>query len=352
MPKAGDIITIHTAYNLFPNADGTTRNLVNEFQKNLTLLGDLPLVEGSGVMEDDTPFQEPYELDKASQVVDLDHGAQPHTYGSYSRKQPMEMREASLQYFKKHKMFVPGSFSQTVNLHVQRTISDTSLDMEHDLFYATPQDNTLKQKYMIGLTSRFAEITDLDGVVQSSSSPNTGLTLSTITLDAGGTANGKLGSAYFIVPGEDAACLVYPKGSEFVGFQYEPGEWQRTKDEDGGAIDARTDIFRFTCGLSLRQRHAAIRIANIDFLSTEGLSRFEDCLYDVGDIMPEPLKNRMILYIPQRASSKVKKYFYGKVNTITTGDGGFTGAFRETYIDGVGILRNTFQLTLKEDKIA
>lgn len=343
-------ITIHTAAQFFPDGKVTEKRFVDEFEKPITLLADLEMVEATGIMEDESDFLEPYTYDVTSQVVDLDHGAKSHTYGNYRRKQPMQMREAALVFKKKHQKFVPGAYAATTELHIQMTISRTALDFEHDVFYADPVNNQADRQYMIGLAPRFPVLTDEDGVVKAGDLA--GEVLSTICLDAGGTTGGSLGSAYVIVPGSDAACLVYPNGSDLAGFEYEPGEYQRTKDENGGLIDERGDIFRFTGGLSLRQRHAAIRIANIDTSTNDGLKKFMDCFYQIGDVMPQELVSRAILYIPQKMRSKLCAYLDQRVTYITPENAGFNSAFRMPYIDGLGPVRPTSQLLLTEGKIA
>lgn len=352
MPANNEPITIHTVSDFFPDGRVTEGALVDEFERSITLLADLPLVEATGLMEDESAFVEPYVYDKSSTVTDLDHGPLPHTYGTYRRKQPMQMRESALEYIKKHKMFVPSAYQATVDTHVSMTIKRMALDMEHDVFYANPLDNTAEKKYMAGLNSRFNLLTDIDGKVTSSGDYQ-GEVISTITLDGGGTTGGSLASVYMIVPGSDAACLCYPAGSELYGFEYDPeSEYRRQTDENGGYVDKRVDLFRFTGGLSLRQKHAAIRIANVDFLSDAGIGKLVDCLYSLGDVVPMDLVNRMMVYIPKRASSKLNKYFADKVTTITPQNLGFTAAFKLPYIEGIGYLRPTEQLLLTEGKVA
>lgn len=346
-------ITIRTVASFYPDGKVTEKRFIDEFAKPLTLLADLPLIEATGIMEDEADFIEPYVFGKASEVVDLDHGPHSVTYGTYSRKQPMEMREAALEFKKKHKQFVPAAYEATVNLHTSLQLKRTALDMEHDLFYGNPLENVQHKKYMAGLYARFIKLTDEDGVVTNSSDEDYNLTLSTICLGAGGTSSGSLGSAFMIVPGEDATCFVYPNGSELAGMQYEPGaDYIPAQDELGGTIYKRTDIFRYTGGLSLRQRMAAVRIANVDYTTTDGMEKFEDVLYRLGDVIPQDLRARATLYIPTKAKHHLRKYFADKVTMITPEYLGFTAAFKSPYIEGIGTIRTTDHMLLTEDKVS
>lgn len=351
---ADGAITLHNVNQFFPLVDGnrsTESLIVDEFERSLTLLADLPLVEATDKMKDRAKFMEPYEYNKASQVVDLDHGAKPTNIGGYEREQPLQMREGLIEYNKKHAEFAGAAFARTVNLHVMQKTRRIALDMEHDVFYGNPLENTADAQYMWGLYARFNKLTDEDGIVTNSSDEDYQKVLSTITLNAGGTTSGSVGSAFVIVPGEDAACFCYPYGSQMFGFQYEPHEYEGGYDENGGYIRKRSDIFRYTGGLSLRQRHAAIRIANVDYSTTDGIKAFIKCLYRVGNVMPMDLKPRVMVYIPQKAVADVNEYLADQVTMITPADLGFNAAFQCPYLQNVGFLRTSACMTLSEELV-
>ena len=325
----------------------TIAKLVDEYAKPLTIMNDLPIVMASEKDRDVGTFLEGWEYNKHSQPTDLDHGPKPTKTGSYSRVDGIGYREGSLQYRKKHKDYGGRQFDEVVNQEIMTKMHNLSLDAEHDIFYG---DIRVNPELYMGIYPRFSMITDEYGVIKNGE--YSGMLSPYTTLDAGGTSSGALCSVIGLVPGEDACRIIYPKDSASAGFMYDPApQWDTVKDENGGDVRQKTDLFSVQHGFSMLNRQAGIRIANIDYTTDDGLKKLETCLYQAGDIVSKDMLPRMIFYVPQFFASKIKA-FYNNGKTAVTYEGAkpqnISGDFE---IPGLGYFRPVVHMTLAEDKV-
>lgn len=329
------------------NGQVNLSELINEYIVPLTMLNDIPFVEAKKGEEDFGVFEDGWEYNTASKPTDLDHGVAPTKFDYGVRTDKIGFREGQLQFTKKHADLGGASFAQLVTQDVAKKVQWLALDSEHDMFYADyRQDNRLFN----GIMPRYSVLTDEDGVIQNGD--HKGEISPYITIDAGGTADGSLASVIMLVPGKDAVCNIYPKGDLTWGFDYDKGNVGDMNDENGNVIRGRTDIFTSRFGLSIRNRRACVRIANIDVSSETSMKKFIDALYVAADAIPPELENRTIVYSPALVNRKLKQYFNDKV-VPPTYEGAkpknITGAFE---IDGIGYFRKCPHLTAKESKVS
>ncbi len=122
-------------------------------------------------------------------------------------------------------------------------------------------------------------------------------------LNAGGTGN-KCTSAWLICWGANTVHGIYPKGST-AGLQSEDKGEQPTTDDEGRKFQAVVDIYKWKCGLAVRDWRAVVRIANIDttkLMARKGDKDFIDLqalTIQAKNMMPENMRSKAIWYCNQ-----------------------------------------------------
>lgn len=126
----------------------------------------------------------------------------------------------------------------------QSYIESMSQEMARALIYENQSTNPEK---ITGLAPRFNDL-----------SAETGSQI----IDAGGTGSDNT-SIWFVTWGTDACCLLYPKGT-VGGMKREDKGEQPIDDSAGNRYYALQELFRWHCGLAVRDWRKVVRIANID----------------------------------------------------------------------------------------
>ena len=326
--------------------------MITEFESALSLAADLPVRVATGRDEDKGTFSEGWEYNKNSHISDIDSGAKASKIGSYSRVDTMQMRESAITYRRKQAEMIPD-FAAYKYRQTRERLKALTLDDEHDLFYGDPQ---VDLKQTMGLYPRYSAITDADGVV--ASGDNAGKVSPYVTLNAGGTSDGSLTSIFVLVPGaNDGVTKIYPNIEGFhSGISYSEGTWERTSyTNDAGTqewTDVCADLFALSGGLAINNRHACVRIANIDSSSDSGIKALEKCLYDAFTVIPTDLQSRAIIYCSKRLVPALKVYYNNKVGAVTyegAKPNNITGMFS---IPGLGDFRPSDHITMSEDKVS
>lgn len=320
---------------------------VSEFVRPVTLYADLPLVEASHVDKDVGIFTEDdSEYNKLSSPTGLDRGVKEEDIGAYTRKDSMMLREAKLTIKKKHLMLEPERYGAEVTRQLTAKIHNTASSAEKDILYG---DMAKDAKSIFGLYSRYSHLTDLEGVVKSGD--YAGYISPYITIDAGGTSDGNLGSMWFIVPSADGVCLIYPKGSQFKGITYDAGQMETGNDEKDGEIRKRVDFIYHAYGISVRNRNCCIRVANIDFSDDTSMKKLMQALYDAFAVIPQSFKSRMIAYAPYTALGKLNYYFDSLKVANTYENAKPENIGGDITLSGIGYIRPCNSLTLHESQV-
>ncbi|MDF3019313.1 MAG: hypothetical protein K0Q92_616 [Steroidobacteraceae bacterium] len=119
-------------------------------------------------------------------------------------------------------------------------------DFLEALFY---NDTDVNPERFMGLTPRYNTL-------------NTAVGTSANVIDAGGTGSDNT-SLWLVVWGENTITGIYPKGSQ-AGLSHEDLGQIDAFDTEGLRYRAYADLWKWKCGLSVRDWRYAVRIANID----------------------------------------------------------------------------------------
>lgn len=152
----------------------------------------------------------------------------------------------------------------------------------HTLFYG---DSTQRPDEFNGLCMRYP----------SKTSPH--------VLNAGGAGN-KCTSAWLVSWGAYTAHGIYPKGSK-AGLESEDLGKYMTTDDENRKFQCVGDIYKWRCGLAVRDWRAAVRIANVDTTKLalrKGETGFVDLqklTVQAKNMMPENMRSKAIWYCNQ-----------------------------------------------------
>lgn len=329
--------------------------IVDEFSKPLTLLKDLPVRPASDKFEDNAKFLEPWEYNKNSETTDLDSGTVLHKLDTYDRKDYIGYRSTGIGINKKNYIAAGADAKLWRAKQLFELSKHMSLDMEHDFFYGDP---TVDVKQTLGLYPRFGVITDLYGTIKTGA--HQGEVTPYVCIDGGGTANnGTLGSIFILhMSNESGCCMIHPKdaGEYSNGILYTTGEFtQVQKTRSNGVTEVlyqAADTIEMMAGLSILSRNSAVRIANIDFNSNEGLEKFEFALYQAFETFPIEYQNSLMIYCPQVAVPLMKKFYNSRMKAATYSDAKPQNLTGDFYIDdGSLMFRKTSMMKLTESKI-
>lgn len=126
-------------------------------------------------------------------------------------------------------------------------IEGISQDFLDTLFYG---DTTVNPERFMGLTPRYNTV-----------NPANALSAANV-IDAGGTGSNNT-SIWLVVWGENTVTGIYPKGSE-AGMSHEDLGLIDAFDANNNRFRAYADLWKWKCGLSVRDWRYAVRIANIN----------------------------------------------------------------------------------------
>lgn len=340
------------------NRDGTLAVAVEEYAHHTTLAGILPITAATEKDRDTGYFRDTWQYGKHSSLADLTNGPTPTKHTRYEREDTMGYRESAIGFSRKQMEYAGSGWANLVADEVSQHVRDLALDVEHDMFWGDPRED---DRNMLGLMPRFGVLTDIDGKILSGD--NAGM-ISPYKCYNGGdltrvggsatteASSGALGSILIVHPSvTDGVCLIYPKDAVNAGFQYSEGEFTRM-NYDNGVLDYRYDTFSVMEGISVRNRGAVVRIANIDYTSDEGIEAMMRALYDAVDGMPDGLRGGNHVYCPRHVLPAILWYF----NThkyATSASGAYPeGIGGGVVVAGFGEFHTCEHLTVNEEYIS
>ena len=325
--------------------------LGNEFAVSQTIGRDLPVKIASGRTEDEGRFVEPWEYNAKSDIKTIGEGANFYKESTYGRKDIMGMRKSAIAIDEEEYKLQGDAGKAWRAEEVYARVNKIGLDVEHDMFYADPR---VKAGAMLGLMPRFSAITDMDGKIKSGD--YAGKLSRYITLDAGGTSDGNLCSLMLVYPNQKkGVSWLVPSDTYFTGgIEYEPGEFQAMSYmDDNGLMAAKRqaiDLFSIVGGVGMLNRQAAIRIANVDCSTAEGMKKLEHCIYLAMEAVEPEIAAGFIAYVPRTLKVALKEYYYNKIQPANYENAKIKNTKGDFMMDGLNF-RSVYHLLDTENKI-
>lgn len=322
-----------------------------------TLMDDLPAEASTDILEDKGMFISGYERDKYSSLSDIDRGGKSGDFDTFSRTDKMGSREGYMEIRTKQAQIDPA-VREYARMKEDKIREGMVLDAEHDLWYGNP---ALDARNCLGIAPRFSVLTDEDGIIKASADshvtvPHAGEVARYITLDAGGgtvdkTSDAHLASAYFIAPGKNDCCLIYPKNvAGGANIEFNSYDRQLDTNEYGEKIEYSARRYTMWYGVALRNPRSVVRVANIDWTTEAGMKSFIDTLDLAAYAITKNNINPSVIYVPDKVGIYIRRYFADKVQPATYADAKPT-AFNKDFTIGQFTFRPTFQLCMGETKI-
>lgn len=332
--------------------DGRLVHIVQEFQHLMTIGEDLPWVPATHDDHDEGVFEDDYKYNHSSQTADLDSSVKASKTGHYKRRDLIGMREGGHRTNWKTYQQLGSRGTAYRTQQVDRMIRDTGLDFQHDIFYGNPADDP---NQFLGLYPRFNVVTDMYGKIVGGD--HEGEDHPYITLSAGGTTSGKLCSVFIICPEPlDGAALIYPNPDKATtlthGVYHESENFRWVTAEDGGQIKQAWDYVQVKGGLRFANRHAGIRICDIDTSDEDCIKRAVNMFYYAMEAIPRNLQPHMLVYGPKQFRADLKVFFNSKVLPSTYEEAKPTNVTGDFVFDGVFWFRAADEMLMTESKVA
>jgi hypothetical protein len=302
------------------------------------MLSDASFTEATGMLENQG-------LRKTSlptnQWVAIDQGGKSSKGHKELFKDELGMIESWATARQKEGMIAPNP--EKVYAEDERDhVTAMSLDVESCLIYGGSQPGQFK-----GLAPRFNHITEVKDLKNIKAKPQF------ITLDNGGTTDEEMSSIFMIVWGAGATNMLTPRYAANKGIQITKGQWQ-VIEENGEKFFQRDTQFLMSTGLSLMNRFAALRIANID-TSDAALSvsmpKLKKTLFKAFTLLPKEFKSRVRIYAPGSVLAGLNDYYAGLVQPVTYENAIPTNAIGDVRFDRFIIRQCDSMLDAGEDVV-
>lgn len=186
------------------------------------------------------------------------------------------------------------------------------------------------------LTTLFYGDTDVNperftGLVPRYNTVNPAVNVSENVIDGGGTGSDNA-SIWLVVWGENTITGIYPKGSE-AGLQHKDLGEIDALDEQGLRYRAFADLWKWKCGVSVRDWRYVVRIANIDVSELQASSgtqaitagtHIHKLMIDAMGRVPSMGKGRAVFYAPRIVASAMAKAGLDRSQNAVTIDAAIT----------------------------
>ena len=282
-------------------------NVVDEITGSTSILADASFAESTGMLENqglrkvDLPTNE---------WVAIDEGGKASKGHKELFVDKLGMIESWAVARQKEGMIAPNPeaiYAQDERDHV----ASMGLDVEKCLLYGGAKPAEFQ-----GIMPRFNKITSAASLRDIRSKPEF------ITLDNGGETADEMASVLLVVWGANAANMLYPRYAANRGISITKGQWQVVTENDRKFWQRDTQ-FLMSTGLSVMNRFAIIRIANIDTSDDEstGLPKsmpaLKKNLFKAFTLLPQTFKSRVRIYAPGSVIAGLNDYYDSRVQPIT-----------------------------------
>jgi hypothetical protein len=314
-------------------------NVVDEITRTTTMLNDASFTEATGMLENRGLRKTSLPTNK---WVAIDEGGTASKGHKEMFNDELGMIESWATARQKEGMIAPNPelvYAQDERDHV----SSLGMDVESCLIYGGSEPGQFK-----GIMPHFAKITSADELKAIRTSPKF------ITLDNGGDTDGEQSSLLLVVWGAGALTMTYPRYVKDAGIQVNKGAWQ-VVNEDGEKFFERDTQFLMTTGMSIMNRFAAIRIANIDTSDDRAdtaMPKLRKNLYKAFSLLPKEFKSRVRLYAPGAVCSQLNDYYAKQVHPIVYQGSIPQNAIGDVYFDRFVIRQCDSMLDASEDVVA
>ena len=279
-------------------------NVVDEITQSTTMLGDAAFTEATGMLENQGMRKTSL---PTNQWVAIDQGGKASKGHKELFKDDMGIIESWATARQKEGMFSPNP-EQVYAEDEKDHVASLGLDVEECLIYGGSEVGQFS-----GIIPRFNKVTTNSELAAIRDNPQF------ITLDNGGDEDEIQSSLLMIVWGAGGAQMLYPRYVQNKGIQITKGEWQ-VIEEDGAKFFQRDTQFLMSTGLSVMNRFAAIRIANVetdDANLADSMPALKKNLYKAFTLLPKQLKSRVRIYAPGSVVASVNDYYSNLVSPVT-----------------------------------
>lgn len=278
--------------------------VVNEIEKTTTILNDASFIEATGMLEHRGARKVSY---PTNQWVAIDQGGVSSKGHKELFTSELGMIESWATARQKEGMIAPNP-EQVYAEDERDHVASMAYDVESCLIYGGAQPGQFK-----GIMPHFNRITEANELANLRAKPQF------ITLDNGGDEDDAMSSLLMVVWGAGGANMLYPRYTKTKGINITKGNWQ-VIEEGGEKFFQRDTQFLMSTGLSLSNRYAVIRIANIDTsdaaLATS-MPALRKNLFRAFTLLPKHFKSRVRLYAPGSVLAGVNDYYAGRVSPVT-----------------------------------
>jgi len=286
--------------------------VVNEVSRGVTMWNDAVWKRASDTTRDIGSREG---LPPRGKWVAPDEGGKPNKGSSEKYAEELGMIEGWSETLKKVMDLAPNSDLMRWR-NDQRHLKGIGFDLEECLLYGNRLQDPRKFQ---GFITRFAELTDIDGISLTRESE-----LPFITIDAGG-ANVDGMSSILIVhwDTEEGAHLLYPATMPNNGIDFTPYGYQVLKQPDGTLLEVANSKFSARAGLGIANRKSVIRIANIDNTPADyvvNMAKLESAIYDAFAALPVDFQGSVKMYANNRTITNLRKAFAKRVIPATYRD--------------------------------
>lgn len=262
--------------------------MVQEIVRPTTMLSDSTWKQSTDMLRDVTGLRgEP----PRGQWVAVDEGVKPNKGDHEKMEEEMGILEAWSEVNEKTMMISPSPDAlrwENDRAHLE----GMGFDLEEALIYGNREEDV---RMFRGFMPRFTKLTNFRGV------DSNGKKHPFVTLGAGGSGGTSNSSMVFVVWGGDGANMLYPRFQAQNGIQFNHFGYENITDSDGKIKRVARSQFIATAGLSLANRRACVRIANIEASLAD--AQFEDnmknlvsCMYQAFAAIPAPYRSRVKIY--------------------------------------------------------
>lgn len=279
-------------------------NVVDEITQSTTMLGDAAFTEATGMLENQGMRKTSL---PTNQWVAIDQGGKASKGHKELFKDDMGIIESWATARQKEGMFSPNP-EQVYAEDEKDHVASLGLDVEECLLYGGSEVGQFS-----GIIPRFNKVTTNSELAAIRDNPQF------ITLDNGGDEDEIQSSLLMIVWGAGGAQMLYPRYVQNKGIQITKGEWQ-VIEEDGAKFFQRDTQFLMSTGLSVMNRFAAIRIANVetdDVNLDTSMPALKKNLYKAFTLLPKQLKSRVRIYAPGSVVASMNDYYSNLVSPVT-----------------------------------
>jgi hypothetical protein len=279
-------------------------NVVDEITLSTTMLADASFTEATGMLENQGLRKTSF---PTNQWVAIDQGGKSSKGHKELFKDDLGMIESWATARQKEGMIAPNP--EAVYAEDERDhVYSMGMDVESCLVYGGSKPGQFK-----GIMPRFNHITETSVLKNIYTKPDF------ITLDNGGNTDEEMSSILMVVWGSGATNMLYPRYVANKGIQITKGGWQ-VIEENGEKFFQRDTQFLMNTGLSIMNRFAAIRIANIDTsdgaLSTS-MPKLKKNLFKAFTLLPQQFKSRVRIYAPGSVLAGLNDYYAGLVSPVS-----------------------------------